>query len=76
MRRMLLVVFALGITGWLWLDAGAQGGGPVVSGAHRFERIADGIYYATRTITTTTCSGTRCSGPTSRSSATITRASG
>jgi glyoxylase-like metal-dependent hydrolase (beta-lactamase superfamily II) len=25
----------------------AQTGGPIVSGAHRFERVADGVYYAT-----------------------------
>jgi glyoxylase-like metal-dependent hydrolase (beta-lactamase superfamily II) len=42
------VGFAVIICGWLWLDARAQSGAtPVVSGAHRFERIAEGIYYAT-----------------------------
>src|SRR5215471_7402766 len=25
----------------------AQTGGPIVSGAHRFEKVADGVYYAT-----------------------------
>src|SRR3954469_7312893 len=39
----LIAVFA----GWVWIDGRAQSGGPVVSGAHRFERVADGIYYAT-----------------------------
>src|SRR3954471_16661948 len=47
MRSRLAVVFAVFIAGWLWLDARAQSGGPLVSGAHRFERIANGIYYAT-----------------------------
>ena len=47
MRSRLAVVFAVFISGWLWLDARAQSGGPLVSGAHRFEKIANGIYYAT-----------------------------
>jgi glyoxylase-like metal-dependent hydrolase (beta-lactamase superfamily II) len=47
MRAKLVLVFALFIAGWLWLDARAQSGGPLVSGAHKFEKIADGIYYAT-----------------------------
>ncbi|MEQ1729096.1 MAG: MBL fold metallo-hydrolase, partial [Vicinamibacterales bacterium] len=33
--------------GYLWLDAGAQGTSPLVSGAHRFEKVAEGTYYAT-----------------------------
>jgi glyoxylase-like metal-dependent hydrolase (beta-lactamase superfamily II) len=41
------VLFALFMAGWLWLDARAQTTGPLVSGAHRFDTIADGIYYAT-----------------------------
>lgn len=47
MRARVSVLFALFIAGWLWLDAGAQTNAPVVSGAHRFEKITDGIYYAT-----------------------------
>src|SRR3954467_15984832 len=48
MRAVIVVVFAVFIGGWLWLDARAQQtNGPLVSGAHRFERIANGIYYAT-----------------------------
>jgi len=35
------------IAGWLWLDARAQVGEPIVSGAHRFQKVAEGIYYAT-----------------------------
>jgi cyclase len=47
------VLFALFIAGWLWLDARAQTGGPIVSGAHRFEKVADGVYYATASGTMT-----------------------
>jgi len=32
---------------FVWLDARAQTNAPIVSGAHRFEKVADGIYYAT-----------------------------
>ncbi len=46
MRVRVSVLFALFVAGWLWLDAGAQGN-TQVSGAHRFETITDGIYYAT-----------------------------
>jgi len=45
----LIVVFA----GWVWLDGRAQSNGPVLSGAHRFERVTDGIYYATASGTMT-----------------------
>jgi len=48
MRAVIAVVFAVFIGGWLWLGARAQQtDAPLVSGAHRFEKIADGIYYAT-----------------------------
>jgi glyoxylase-like metal-dependent hydrolase (beta-lactamase superfamily II) len=49
MRVVVVVVFAVFIGGWLWLDARAQQTTttPLVSGAHRFEKIAEGIYYAT-----------------------------
>jgi cyclase len=46
-------LFAVFIVGWLWLDARAQSGAPIVSGAHRFEKVADGIYYATASGTMT-----------------------
>src|SRR5439155_2479512 len=39
----LVALFAV----WVWVDARAQSGGPTVSGAHRFEKVADGVYYAT-----------------------------
>jgi cyclase len=53
MRLRLTLLFAVFIAGWLWLDASAQSGGPLVSGAHRFEKAADGIYYATASGTMT-----------------------
>lgn len=38
---------------WLLIDGRAQTPGPIVSGAHRFEKVADGIYYATASGTMT-----------------------
>src|SRR3954466_15671784 len=53
MRIRVTVLFAVFILGWLWLDARAQQGGPIVSGAHRYEKVTDGIYYATASGTMT-----------------------
>jgi cyclase len=53
MRLRVALLFAALIVGWLWLDARAQTGAPIVSGAHRFEKVADGIYYATASGTMT-----------------------
>jgi cyclase len=53
MRTRVAVLFGVFAAGWLWLDARAQSGGPTVSGAHRFERVADGVYYATASGTMT-----------------------
>ena len=47
MRTRITLIFAILVAGWLWMDARAQSGAPLVSGAHKFERIAEGIYYAT-----------------------------
>lgn len=47
MRARVATLFAILIAGWLWLDARAQTNAPLVSGAHRFEKVAEGIYYAT-----------------------------
>src|SRR5262245_14642961 len=47
MRLRLTVLFVAFFAGWVWLDGRAQTSGPTVSGAHRFEKVADGIYYAT-----------------------------
>jgi cyclase len=53
MRVRVTLLFAAFIIGWLWLDAGAQSGAPIVSGAHRFEKVTDGVYYATASGTMT-----------------------
>ena len=53
MRVRVTLLFAVFIVGWLWLDARAQTGGPIVSGAHRFEKVLDGVYYATASGTMT-----------------------
>jgi glyoxylase-like metal-dependent hydrolase (beta-lactamase superfamily II) len=53
MRVRVTLLFAVFVLGWLWLDARAQSGGPIVSGAHRFEKVAEGIYYATASGTMT-----------------------
>src|SRR5262245_21885596 len=47
MRVRVSLLFALFIAGWLLIEGRAQTGGPLVSGAHRFEKIAEGIFYAT-----------------------------
>ena len=53
MRARVTFLFVLFAAGWIWLDASAQSGGPIVSGAHRFEKVAEGIYYATASGTMT-----------------------
>ena len=53
MRARVTILFLLFAACWIWLDARAQSGGPIVSGAHRFEKVADGIYYATASGTMT-----------------------
>jgi len=52
-RARVTALFALFIVAWLWLDARAQTNAPIVSGAHRFEKVAEGIYYATASGTMT-----------------------
>jgi glyoxylase-like metal-dependent hydrolase (beta-lactamase superfamily II) len=52
-RLRVTLLFAVFIAGWLWLDAKAQTGAPIVSGAHRFEKVSDGVYYATASGTMT-----------------------
>jgi glyoxylase-like metal-dependent hydrolase (beta-lactamase superfamily II) len=47
MRVRVTLAFVLLFAAYLWLDARAQGPAPIVSGAHRFEKVMDGIYYAT-----------------------------
>jgi cyclase len=53
MRVPVALLFAVFMVGWLWLDARAQTGAPIVSGAHRFEKVTDGVYYATASGTMT-----------------------
>jgi glyoxylase-like metal-dependent hydrolase (beta-lactamase superfamily II) len=47
MRVRVFALFIVIVAAWLWIDARAQTGGPIVSGAHRFEKVAEGVYYAT-----------------------------
>jgi cyclase len=47
MRIRLAAVFVTLFAVYAWLDGRAQTNAPIVSGAHRFEKVADGIYYAT-----------------------------
>jgi glyoxylase-like metal-dependent hydrolase (beta-lactamase superfamily II) len=47
MRVRVTVLFIARFAGWIWLDGRAQTDGPIVSGAHRFEKVTDGVYYAT-----------------------------
>ena len=53
MRLRVAILFVLLFAAYLWLDARAQqgpsgsSGGPIVSGAHRYEKVMDGIYYLT-----------------------------
>lgn len=53
MRVRATILFLLLAAAWLWLDARAQSDGPLVSGAHRFEKVTDGVYYATASGTMT-----------------------
>jgi glyoxylase-like metal-dependent hydrolase (beta-lactamase superfamily II) len=47
MRACVAVLLVAIFAGVMWMDARAQTAGPIVSGAHRFEKVADGVYYAT-----------------------------
>src|SRR5262249_42875507 len=47
MRLRILSALVAVLAGGVWLDGRAQSGGPIVSGAHPFERGVGGIYYAT-----------------------------
>ena len=55
MRRLfLLPAFAALLAGSLWLDGRAQTDAPLVRGAHRFQKVAEGIFYATTSGTMNT----------------------
>jgi glyoxylase-like metal-dependent hydrolase (beta-lactamase superfamily II) len=52
-RAALSIAFVIVLAGLLWRDSRAQTDPPIVRGAHRFEKVADGIYYATASGTMT-----------------------
>jgi cyclase len=58
MRLWLIGVFVALFAGVMWLDGRAQSGDPVVSGAHRFQKVAEGVFYATASGTMTVGSNT------------------
>jgi cyclase len=47
MRVRVTFAFVALFAAWIWLDGRAQTNAPLVSGAHRFEKVTDGVYYAT-----------------------------
>ncbi|HEV2986613.1 MAG TPA: MBL fold metallo-hydrolase [Vicinamibacterales bacterium] len=47
MRIYVTVAFAVLLAGLIWLDGRAQTGDVVVRGAHRFEKVVDGVFYTT-----------------------------
>src|SRR5438552_9667060 len=47
MRILMTVSLAALFAGSMWAANRAQSSGPIVSGAHRFEKVAEGIYYTT-----------------------------
>jgi glyoxylase-like metal-dependent hydrolase (beta-lactamase superfamily II) len=49
MRVRVFAAFVILFGAWVWIDgrARAQTSGPIVSGAHRFEKVIDGVFYAT-----------------------------
>lgn len=53
MRVYVIAVFVAVLASVIWLDGRAQTGGPLVSGAHRFEKVVDGVFYATASGTMT-----------------------
>jgi cyclase len=58
MRVCVIAVFVAVLASLTWLDGRAQTGGPLVSGAHRFEKVVDGVFYATASGTMTVGSNT------------------
>jgi len=53
MRVLVTAGFIALMSGLTWVNGRAQTTGPVVSGAHRFEKVTDGVYYATASGTMT-----------------------
>src|SRR5258706_1787499 len=58
MRVCVTAVFVAVLASVIWLDGRGQTGGPLVSGAHRFEKVVDGVFYATASGTMTVGSNT------------------
>jgi cyclase len=53
MRIALAAVLTAALAASAWTSGRAQAGNPIVSGAHRFEKVAEGVYYATASGTMT-----------------------
>ena len=53
MRVCVTAVFVAVLASVIWLDGRGQTGAPLVSGAHRFEKVVDGVFYATASGTMT-----------------------
>src|SRR5882672_1027825 len=53
MRARVFAAFVALFAGWVWLDGRGQTPGPLVSGAHRFEKVIDGVFSATASGTMT-----------------------
>jgi glyoxylase-like metal-dependent hydrolase (beta-lactamase superfamily II) len=53
MRVGVTALFVALLAGLIWLDGRAQTTDPLVSGAHRFEKVTDGVFYATASGTMT-----------------------
>jgi cyclase len=47
MRARITILFVAVFAAVVWMNGRAQTNTPLVSGAHRFEQVADGIFYAT-----------------------------
>lgn len=47
MRILMTTAFVAVFGAVAWMQGGAQTNAPIVSGAHRFEKVTDGVYYAT-----------------------------
>ena len=58
MRTRVSLLFTAFVATWLWLDARAQSNAPIVRGAHRFEKVAEGTFYGTASGTMTTGANT------------------
>ncbi len=53
MRTTVAALLGAALAASTWITGRAQAGAGIVSGAHRFEKVADGVYYATASGTMT-----------------------